>query len=305
MNSSRRSFLKNSAMAVTASALLPDALMAAVPKIQRVGLQLYSVRDHMKTDPAGTLKKLADMGYVYVEHANYVDRKFYGYTAKDFKKYLDGLGLKMPSGHTVMTTADWDASKNDFTDNWKYTVDDAALMGQKYVISPWMETEIRSNQEALKKFMDQFNKSGELCAKSGMKFGYHTHEFEFVTKVGDKNLYEYILDNTDPNLVIQQLDIGNMYNQGPISALDYLKKYPGRFESLHVKDEIKSTTPGEVGTGYESTYLGTGLVPVKEILALAKKQGIGSLIIEHESYQGADSIDCVKKDLQTMKKWGY
>ena len=138
-----------------------------------------------------------------------------------------------------------------------------------------------------------------------MKFGYHTHEFEFTTKVGDKVLYEYILDNTDPKLVMQQLDIGNMYLQGNMTALDYMKKYPGRFESLHVKDEIKSTTPGEVGTGYESTYLGKGLVPVKEILKLSKQQGITSLIIEHESYQGADPIDCVKIDLQTMKKWGY
>ncbi|MBD1391481.1 sugar phosphate isomerase/epimerase family protein [Mucilaginibacter glaciei] len=304
MNASRRNFLKTSAVAVSAAAIMPNDLFAA-PKIQRVGLQLYSVRDHMKTDPAGTLKKLADMGYIYVEHANYIDRKFYGYTAPEFKKLLGGLGLVMPSGHTVMTTKDWDSAKGDFTDKWKYTIDDAATMGQKFVISPWMEDSIRSNPEELKKFMDQFNKCGELCQKSGMKFGYHTHEFEFVTKVGDKVLYEYILDNTDPKLVIQQLDIGNMYLQGNMTALDYMKKYPGRFESLHVKDEIKSQEKGEVGTGFESTYLGKGLVPVKDILKLAKQQGITSLIIEHESYQGADSLDCVKIDLQTMKKWGY
>ncbi|WP_374950898.1 sugar phosphate isomerase/epimerase family protein [Mucilaginibacter sp.] len=305
MNSSRRNFLRNSALAVTAAAIMPKDMFALAPKIQRVGLQLYSVRDHMKTDPAGTLKKLADMGYVYVEHANYVDRKFYGYTAPEFKKLLAGLGLVMPSGHTVMTTRDWDAAKGDFTDKWKYTIEDAATMGQKFVISPWMEDSIRKDEAGLKKFMDQFNKCGELCQKSGMKFGYHTHEFEFTNKIGDKNLYDYILDNTDPKLVIQQLDIGNMYNQGNMTALDYMKKYPGRIESLHVKDEIKSATPGEVGTGYESTYLGTGLVPLKEILKLSKQQGITSLIIEHESYQGADPLDCVKIDLQTMKKWGY
>jgi len=304
MNPSRRNFLKTGAVAVAAAAVIPHNVFAA-PKIQRVGLQLYSVRDHMKTDPAGTLKKLAAMGYVYVEHANYIDRKFYGYTAPEFKKLLGSLGLVMPSGHTVMTTQDWDSAKGDFTDKWKYTIEDAATMGQKYVISPWMETNIRGNEDGLKKFMDQFNKCGELCKKHGMKFGYHTHEFEFTTKVGDKVLYEYILDNTDPKLVIQQLDIGNMYLQGNMTALDYMKKYPGRFESLHVKDEIKSTTPGEVGTGYESTYLGKGLVPVKEILKLSKQQGITSLVIEHESYQGADPLDCVKIDLQTMKKWGY
>lgn len=151
MNSSRRTFLRNSAVAVTAAAIMPNDLFAA-PRIQRVGLQLYSVRQHMMTDPAGTLKKLADMGYVYVEHANYVDRKFYGYTAPEFKKLLTGLGLIMPSGHTVMTANDWDSTTGDFTDKWKHTVDDAAYMGQKFVISPWMEEGIRHDTEALKKF---------------------------------------------------------------------------------------------------------------------------------------------------------
>lgn len=304
MNSSRRNFLKTSAVAVTAAAVMPNSVFAA-PKIQRVGLQLYSVRDHMKTDPSGTLQKLAAMGYTNVEHASYTDRKFYGYTAQEFKKILTDLGLNMPSGHTVMTTQDWDSSKNDFTDKWKHTIDDAAYMGQKFVISPWMEESIRHDEAGLKKFMDQFNKCGELCQKSGMKFGYHTHEFEFTTTVGNQTLYEYILSNTDPKLVTQQLDIGNMYQQGLMTPLDFIKKYPGRFDSLHVKDEIKSSQTGEVGTGYESTFLGKGLVPVKDILRASKDAGIASLIIEHESYQGYDSLDCVKIDLQTMKKWGY
>jgi sugar phosphate isomerase/epimerase len=97
----------------------------------------------MMKDPAGTLKKLADMGYQHVEHANYVNRKFYGWTAKEFKKVLDDLDLQMPSGHTVMTSAHWDTAKNDFTDAWKYTVEDAATMGQKFVISPWMDEKVR------------------------------------------------------------------------------------------------------------------------------------------------------------------
>jgi sugar phosphate isomerase/epimerase len=304
MNSSRRSFLKNSAMAVTAAALLPNGVFAA-GKIQRVGLQLYSVRNLMGTDPAGTLKKLAEMGYVQVEHANYINRKFYGWTAKEFKKVLDDLGLVMPSGHTVMTTAHWDAAKNDFTDAWKWTVEDAAYMGQKYVISPWMDTAVRTDKAALDRTMEQFNKSGELCQKSGMKIGYHNHDFEFTTMVGDMRLFDYIMQHTDQALVAQQLDIGNMYGREN-DAISIIKKYPGRFESMHVKDEIKSAEHPNEGTGYESCVLGKGVLPVKDVLKEAKKTGgTVHLIIEQESYQGMDPIDSVKIDLQTMKKWGY
>src|SRR5580704_5141639 len=101
MSHSRRTFLKNSALAVTAASFLPGKTWAALMKDGVIGVQLYSVRDYMHKDPSGTLKKLADMGYIYVEHANYVDGKFYGYAPKDFRALLDGLGLKMHSGHTA------------------------------------------------------------------------------------------------------------------------------------------------------------------------------------------------------------
>jgi sugar phosphate isomerase/epimerase len=306
MNSSRRNFIKNSAIVVAGAALLPDMLLADPKKITRLGVQLYSVRDAMGKDPMGTLKKLSEGEIKHVEHANYINRKFYGYTAKEFKKILNDLSMQMPSGHTVMTAHDWDAAKNDFTEKWKYTIEDAAEVGQRYVISPWLDEDLRTNMDGLKHFMEQFNKCGELCKAHGMKFGYHNHDFEFSTKVGDGNLFDFILNNTDPALVAQQLDIGNMYGSPGGVALDIINKYPGRFELMHVKDEIKSTDKGEMGHGYESTIIGQGVMPVKDILkAGRKKGGTSQFIIEQESYQGKDPVDCVKIDLQIMKKWGY
>jgi sugar phosphate isomerase/epimerase len=304
MNNSRRDFIKTSTLAVAGAALLPNHLFAAPKKIERLGIQLYSVRDAMKADPKGSLKKIAEMGYLHVEHANYVDRKFYGYSAAEFKKLLIEIELQMPSGHTVMTAQDWDTSKNDFTDKWKYTIEDAATVGQRYVISPWLDESLRKDTDGLKRFMEQFNKCGELCKKSGMTFGYHNHNFEFSTKVGDITLYDFILANTDPGLVAQQMDVGNMLGAGGI-ALDLLKKYPGRFELMHVKDEIKSDT-GQGMDGYDSTILGSGVMPVKEIVKEARKiGGTSQFIIEQESYQGKDPFECVKIDLQIMKKWGF
>ena len=304
MDTTRRDFIKNTALVVAGATLLSNDVFASPKKIVRVGVQLYSVREAMGKDPKGSLKKLSDMGYLHVEHANYIDRKFYGFTAKEFKKILGDLALQMPSGHTVMTAKDWDTSTNDFTDKWKYTIEDAAAVGQRYVISPWLDESLRHDLDGLKRFMEQFNKCGELCKKSGMTFGYHNHNFEFSTMVGDNNLYDFILKNTDPGLVAQQMDIGNMLGAGGV-ALDLLKKYPGRFELMHVKDEIKSDT-GQGMDGYDSTILGTGVMPVHDILKAAKKiGGTSQFIIEQESYQGKDPFDCVKIDLQTMKKWGF
>ena len=289
MNPSRRQFLKTGALTVAGAALLSPELIAAKKK-EILAVQLYCVRDDMKNDPLGTLKALAGMGYKYVEHANYVDRKFYGYSAKEFKKVLKDLGLKMPSGHTVLGKNHWDASKKDFTDSWKYTLEDAAMMGQEYVISPWLDESLRQTYDDLMGFIDVFNRCGELCQKSGMKFGYHNHDFEFSQKLKGEVVFDLIMQNIDPAKVVMQLDIGNMYIAGA-KALDIVNKYPGRFENIHVKDMIKSDTDAH---GFESTILGKGLVG-----------GTRVFIIEQESYQGKTPLECMKEDLAIMKSWGY
>jgi len=304
MNTSRREFIKRSTIAVLGTSMISNSLWAAKGGKELMGLQLYSVRDEMKSDPLGTLKQLASMGYKYVEHANYVERKFYGHGAKEFKKVLDDLGLKMPSGHTVMGKPHWDDSKKDFTDIWKYTVEDAAVVGQEYVISPWLDESLRTTADDLKRYMEVFNKSGALCKKSGMKFGYHNHDFEFSVKLDGKTVYDIMLQNTDPELVIQQLDIGNLYNGGA-KAIDIVRQYPGRFQSMHVKDEIKSAG-NDNNHEYESTVLGVGIVNVKEVIDLGRKSGgTKHFIIEQESYQGKTPIASVKEDFEVMKKWGF
>ncbi len=118
-------------------------------------------------------------------------------------------------------------------------------------------------------------------------------------------IYDIILENTEPALVTQQMDIGNMYEGGG-RPLDLLKKYPGRFESMHVKDEILATKKDDKSKKYESCILGKGIVPVKKVVDLAKKiGGTTEFIIEQESYQGNSPLASMKEDLNIMKKWGY
>jgi sugar phosphate isomerase/epimerase len=307
MQNNRRKFIKNATLAVLGASLKPNFLLSNtnlnIDTNRLIGIQLYSVRDDMAKNPLSTLTALSKMGYQYVEHANYINRKFYGWTATEFKKVLNDLGLKMPSGHTVMAAKHWDNSSKDFTKEWKYTVEDAAILGQSYVISPSIDEKLRSSYNGLMLQLDVFNKSGELCKASGMKFGYHNHDFEFKEKLNGSLLYDLILQHTDKDLVIHQLDFGNMYGAGGRAA-QWISKYPGRFQSLHIKDEIKAEK-GEMNDGYESTILGTGVVDPKSIALLAKKIG-GSLhfIIEQESYQGITPLECAKKDLEIINTWG-
>jgi sugar phosphate isomerase/epimerase len=303
MKTSRRTFIKSGAMAFAATALLPDSTFAKKAKKKGViGVQLYSVRDDMEKDPLGSLKQVAKMGYKYVEHANYVDRKFYGYRAPEFKKVLDDLGLKMISGHTVMGRQHWDESKKDFSDSWKMTIDDAGVLEQKYVISPSMDEGMRKTYDDFKHYMEIFNKCGELCKKRGMKFGYHNHDFEFSEKLNNEKLFDIIMKSINPDLVVIQLDMGNLYNGGAI-AKDVVNQFPGRFEIIHVKDEIPATEGNEK---YVSTIIGDGIVNAKEVVNLATKIGGTKVyIIEQESYQGITPMESIKKDLEIMKNWGY
>ena len=304
MKTSRRAFLKSGAMITLGAAILPRSVFASGKNIQKglVGIQLYSVREDMIKDPEGSLAQLAKMGYVFVEHANYVDQKFYGFLAPEFRKVLDDLGLKMISGHTVMGKQHWDETKKDFSDSWKKTIEDAAVLGQKWVISPYMDESMRKTYDDFKKYMEVFNKSGELCKKSGMKFGYHNHDFEFSQKLNGEKIFDIIMKNIDPDLVALQLDMGNLYNGGAV-ALDVMNQYPGRFEIVHVKDEIAAKS----GNGkYESTILGEGIVNTQKVCELAtSKGGTRCYIIEQESYGDKTPMYCAKADLDIMKKWGY
>ncbi len=301
MKLSRRSFIKSSGVAL-ASASLAGPLFSFAKSKGVLGIQLYTVREDMGKDPLGTLKQISGIGYRNVEHANYKERKFYGYTPVEFKKILADMGMKMPSGHTVLGKQHWDEAKKDFTDIWKYTVEDAATVGQQYVISPSMDASYYQTEDTLKNFMGVFNKCGELCKKSGMKFGYHNHHVEFAKKLNDKTLYDIILSETDPSLVTQQLDTGNLFNAG-VKAIDIVKKYPNRFELMHVKDEIEAASGGH--EKYESAILGKGIAQVKEVIDLGQAAGTKLFIVEQEAYQGMSPVACSKEDFEVMKKWGY
>lgn len=303
MNISRRTFVKNSSITLAGASFLPSFLNTKDPKVI-LGLQLYTVRDDMKKDPAGTLKKLAEIGYKYVEHAGYYNQQFYGYSINDFKKLLNDNGLKMDSGHDFLGAKQWDKNAHDFTDEWKRTIEDSAAVGMKYMISPGVDESLCQNMNDFRHYMDMFNKAGDLCKKAGINFAYHNENYEFNHSLDGTALYDLILQSTDKNLVLQQIDIGNMYEPGG-RAVDYLKRYPGRFLLMHVKDEMKRESPATNGNEYESCLLTKGIIPIKQIVDYARKTGTKYFIIEQEDFQDKTPLESVAFDLNIMKGFGY
>jgi len=301
MKCDRRTFVKTGTLALTGTALLGNTFCSSPKKTGVTGLQLYSIRDDMAADPLGSLTKLAEMGYINLEHASYSDRLFYGYSPSEFRKIIDDRGLKMVSGHVEFVSKDWDRSTNDFSYRWKYTVEDAATMGQQYVVTPWLEESIRANYDEFRYFMDVYNRCGELCKKWGMKFGYHNHDFEFSEKFDGKALFDIMMESIDPELVVVQLDTGNLFNGGAV-AKDVVNRYPGRFENVHVKDVIPAAEAGK----YESSVIGEGIADVRNVLDQIKETGGAQVvIIEQESYQGRTPMECARENLATIRKWGY
>lgn len=302
----RRQFIQHTTLGTLAAMTMPTDFMGMKKVPHTVSLQLYSVRADMTKDPVGTVKKLSQFGYKDCEHAGYnaETRKFYGYAPAEWKKILADLGMTMKSGHTVFGTNHYNMETKQLTDLWKTTVEDSVKAGQHYIISPSLNLSFRKDFDQLKKFMDGFNISGAYCKSQGIKYGYHNHDFEFSIKLTSKRIMDIIMESTDPNLVAQQIDIGNMYNGGG-RPMELLKQYPGRFELMHVKDEIK-TTNKEGLEHYESTILGKGIVGVKDVLKYARKKGgTHYLIIEQEAYQNLTPLESVKEDLAMMEKWGY
>lgn len=293
MHFSRRTFLKTSTLSLAGASLFPEKVLAASPKA--ISLQLYSLRADMQKAPKATIEAVGKIGYRMVEHAGYGAGKFYGMTPTEFKTLLAANGLTMPSGHTALLPKHVDTGGN-FTDEWKKTVDDAATLGQKYVISPWIDVSMRKTADGLKRVSELFNRAGELCQKAGMKFGYHNHDFE-MGQVDGQVIYDLLLTNTDPKLVTLQMDVGWVVAGGS-DPVAWFKKYPGRFELLHMRD-VKPMAGHEHPVGVD---LGDGVVKFDEILKLKKQAGTKIFVVEQEEYGTKTPLEAVTVDFQRISK---
>ncbi|QRR01743.1 sugar phosphate isomerase/epimerase family protein [Dyadobacter sandarakinus] len=287
---SRKSFIKASAFALMAPAV--SRLDWDVKASSKVGLQLYTLRDQLSKDLEGTLKKVAEIGYKEVELFGYTDGKFFGKTPKEFKALLKGLGLDPVSGHYGAGVERKDV-KGTLSNDWQRAVDDAAEIGQKYVNCAYLTDTERKSIDDYKKYVDLFNKSGEVAKKAGLQFGYHNHDFEFK-KLDGQIPYDIIAGQTDPNLVKLELDLYWAVRAG-LDPVELFKKYPGRFPLWHVKDMDK---------GDQSfAEVGTGSINFGKIFAARKTAGLTHFFVEQDVAKRPplEAIEISYKNIAKMK----
>lgn len=168
------------------------------------------------------------MGYREVEGFGYNDGKMFGMPIADFSKLLKDNGISMPSSHSAVTLKSYDEGKKSLTDATKKMIDDAASMGQRYVVCPWMDEKERPQ---IDKLVGVYQAAGEYARKAGLRFGYHNHNFEYEMRGPDNRLIIEWLLHADPKLVAMEMDI-YWVCFAKHNPLDWIKLYPGRWELL-------------------------------------------------------------------------
>lgn len=276
---SRRNFLKASGAVALGAVLLPDLVKASDRNVAKdVGVQLYSVRKEMLDDNIGTLKKLAALGYKEIESAGSDKGYYYGLKPAEMKKICKDLGMNLRSGHV------------HFDDKWQQTIDDAKEAGQEYLIISSMPS-TGQTVDNYKSVAEAFNKAGEAAKKSNLYFGYHNHEYEFEKENG-KVLYDVLIENTNPEYVNLEMDLGWVIVAGG-NPLEYFEKYPGRFPLWHLKDmDMKEK---------HSTEFGKGGLDIKKMLNASKKSGMKYFFVEQEEYTSTP-FESLKYNYDYLKK---
>jgi sugar phosphate isomerase/epimerase len=275
---SRRNFLKLTAATAATVALQPARLLAAGKKIP-IGLQLYSVRHECTKDLVATVTAVGKMGYKGVEFAGYYDRD-----AKTLRKLLDDCGLKCCGTHTRIETLT--------ADKFDATVEFNQILGNKFLIVPGLPKKNTESRQAWLEVANLFNKLADKAKAHGMRIGYHNHSIEFKPLDGELP-WDTFFGNTKKE-VIMQFDTGNAMHAGG-EALVFLKKYPGRATTVHLKPFSKSKP---------KALIGEDELPWKEIFAECETSGKTEwYIVEYES-DAFPPLVSVEKCLDVLRGWG-
>lgn len=252
-----------------------------------IGLQLYSLREQFAKDVPGTLDKVRDFGFKNVELAG-----TYGLTPEKFKAELDSRGLKAISGHFPF---------EKFRDDPESIAQEAEKLGMAYAGCAWIGHKGTLDEKSCREAAQVFNHAGEVLAKHGIKFNYHTHGYEFQP-FGSETLFDLLMKETKPEFVSFEMDVFWIVHAGQ-DPVALFQKYGDRFALVHLKD-MKQGTPVNLLTGTSpvtnDVALGTGTINYRRVLPAAAKAGVRWYFIEDESPTSEAQIPVTLKYLETV-----
>jgi len=292
----RREFLKASAASTLGiMALSPFGCSSDLQGDRRkfgVGLQLYSIRDAMESDVPGSLKKVSDLGYKYLELANYSDGKFYGYTPSEFGKLVSDLGMEILSSHTQVEAV------GITLDNAKIMADAHAELGAEFCVQPWIE-EADRHIEAYKKMIGDWNEVGRIMKNSGIQFAYHNHNFEFDNIDGIVPYYDIFMPEMDPDLITMEIDLfwATKAGQDPVKMFN---EYPGRFQLFHLKDMYSEEAPFFEVIKDDISPVGAGIIDFKRILAAKEIAGMKHLFVEDDNQGNGKPFEALETSISNI-----
>ena len=247
--------------AAFAGAVGAPALFGQTRGLERIGLQLYTLRTQMAKDSSATLAKVAELGFREVEFAGYHD-----HSPAAVRRMLDANGLSAPAAHTLIGPLENDLDR---------LIDECLEIGHRYLVMAYL----LPNQRELRLYdrhVDVLLRAGERCRAAGLRLAYHNHDFEFVAADGVVP-FDLLLERVPAELMAMELDLYWIQKAGA-DPFAYFAKAPGRFELFHVKDMQRSTG------GF--TEVGSGTVPFTEIYARAEQAGVRHSFVEQDIISG-------------------
>jgi sugar phosphate isomerase/epimerase len=245
--------------------------------MEKIALQLYSIKELTQEDFLGTLEKVAKIGYDGVEFAGYFNTP-----AKELKKCLDSIGIKAAGSHINIV-----ALKSNLAELIEYSKE----IQSPYIICPYLPENMRNSVEAYKATAEIFNIIGYKCRENGIQFGHHNHEFELEKFDGEYGL-DLLVKITDPENLFIELDTFWVEYSG-LKSVEFIEKYKERCSILHIKD-MKSLTKKV------NTEIGKGIMDFKEITSLGKKYGVKWYTVEQEAFE-TPQLKSIEESLAYLK----
>lgn len=277
-----------------ASLLLFSSLIGTAQE-RMGGLALYTVRDAMGEDAKATLKAVAEAGYKNIEAAGYADGKFYNMSPEEFKSVLNDLDLTPISTHQGTVTLE----------NAEGMMADVKAAGFEYFVIPVPpmglfkfnpENRTMGMKGGVENLANILSDLGKKAQQAGLKLLYHNHDFEFMKNEDGVVPIDYLLENTDPEIVNFQMDLFWVTKAGA-DPLAYFEKYPGRFKIWHVKDMDKQGRFAPVGQGK---------IDFARILANKKVSGMKYYMVEQDmTFDGLQPLDAIKISHKGIKQIGF